>query len=191
MRIDSDINEELLYSVKGKLRNTLIYLYNLARGSKDGYFHLDIEQCVRDLGVSESTIYRHLNKFKELNIVFRVYNGTRNPNELALELLKDAGKTIKGIGSLYYFPVGSIDSQLKKDIAILKYCFGWQGVKSKHYQWWCDAENLIYDDNSNGFSKVTKDRLAQFFQYVVHGRFEWNHDRYDCYMERFEKLRTC
>lgn len=169
----------------------MVYLYDLAKASEEGYFHLDIDQCVRDLGVSERTIYYHLDKLNEKNIVFRVYKGTRNLDDLALDLLEDTGKSLRGIGSLYYFPMNNIDSQLKKDVAILKYCFGWQEGYIKHYQWWADAENLTYEDNSNGISKVTEDHLLQFFQYVVYGRFEWNHDKYDCYMDRFERLTAC
>lgn len=185
------LSEELLYSVKIKLRKTLIYLHELAKDTNDGYFHLDMDQCVSDLGISERTIYYHLDKFNEKNIVFRVYKGTRNPNGLALNILRDAGKTIKGIGSLYYFPGSVLDSPLEKDMAVLRYCFGWQEEYIRHYQRWCDAENLSYDtptSGDNGFSKATEEHLLQFFKYMVNGEFDWNHRDYDCYMDRFERL---
>lgn len=152
---------------------------------------MDIDQCVRDLGISERTIYYHLDKLNEKNIVFRVYKGTRKPNELAMELLHDTGMKLRGIGSLYYFPMGNVDSQLKKDIAVLKYCFGWQEGYIKHYQRWSNADCLTYEDNSDGISKVTEEHLLLFFQYVVHGKFEWNHEKYDCYMDRFERVTAC
>jgi len=167
----------------------LVYLHELSKGSKDGYFHLDINQCVEDLCIAERTVYYHLDEFNEKNIVCRVYKGTRRLDKLALDLLKDIGKTIKGIGSLYYFPKSKLDSPLEKDVAILRHCFGWQEGYIRHYQRWSDADNLTYYcDKTDGFSKVTEEYLSQFFQYMVKGEFEWSHERYDCYMDEFERL---
>lgn len=187
--ITSDISEDIRYSVKAKPRRTLDYLYKLAKASKDGYFHLVKEQCVRDLGISERTVYNHLKELNEKNIVCIAYKGSQKLDELALDLLKDTGRTIKGIGGLYYFYKSNSDSPLEKDIAILRHCFGWQEGHIKHYQRWSDAENLTYDtDRVGGFSKITEEHLSQFFRYMVKGEFDWNNEEYDCYMDEFERL---
>ena len=162
------------------LNTTLEYLQSLADNSEEGYFYIDMDKVSLELDMAKRTLYNHLGKLSDK--VFKVYNGTFSPDGLPREILRDSGRNIKTLSSLYYIPRGIFDSQFKRDIAILRYCFGWADSYLKHYIWWADAEHMEYDEELTGLSMATICKAEQYFKYIVHAHFEFDND------EAFELL---
>ncbi len=78
--------------------------------------------------------------------------------------------------------------QYDRDMAILRNVLGWQESYLRHYQSWSNAPALKYDVNSNGLSQTTTELLGQFVKYIVNGRFGYDDECYNGYMDTFEAL---
>lgn len=167
-----------------KYEKTYKYLKAIADDTPEGYFYINIEKAWRDLDLSKRTMFYHIDKLQ--GRVFRVYSGTFVPDKLAQDILRDAGNNIRSISSLYYIPRGEFDDQLRRDIAILRYCFGWHDVAIKHFLRWSQANKRAYDENLTGLSKMSETMLKQFFKYIVHEQFELDNEEY---LDKFEALR--
>ena len=155
--------------LQDKYERTYEYLKAIADSTPDGYFYINVDKTWRDLDSSRRAIYRHLEKLN--GRIFKVFNGTFVPDKLAIDIFKDSGRYLKSIASLYYIPRGTVDSQQKRDAAVLQYCFQWKNLK--HFLWWAGAEQE-YDECPCGLSEKTKELLEQYFKYMVHNRFDFD-----------------
>lgn len=167
--------------LQDKYQRTYDYLQAIADTTPDGYFYINIDKAWRDLDISKRALYRHLDKLSDK--VYKVYNGTFVPEGIVKKIFKDSDRKLQSISSLYYIPKNTIDSQLKRDTAIIRYCFGWDESKFKHFLWWADLAHLELDENMEGLSKVTQGLLQQYFDYVVDNKFD-----FDGEMDRFLAL---
>lgn len=156
------IEESLKYCVKSRYWDLLEYLYRVAQETEEGYFYLKVNECMKTINIAKRTLYRYMEKLNEF--VFRVYEGSRyTDDQLRIELLRDAGKTFNGTGSLYYMPLAhhtgileypELYSKLryyteavsfKRDKAILKYCFQWHDAVINHFIKWSNSENNLFE----------------------------------------------
>jgi hypothetical protein len=158
--------------IKPKVQKTLDYLQTIADNAEhDGYFYIDVEKTWRDLDISRRTLFNHIDKLE--GSVYKVFNGSFVPDKLTQKILKDSGKKIKTISSLYYIPIDTFDSQLDRDIAILKYCFEWPQINLRHFLWWSDLDKLELDECLTGLSKKATELLNQYFKYMVDNQFDF------------------